>query len=63
MASGNTISFAAFVEKHHKSKPAKTLPFRGYAPAWKGACLDIMKIYKDVEKKRLGRAKFGWMAV
>ncbi|EAQ04959.1 hypothetical protein OB2597_06735 [Pseudooceanicola batsensis HTCC2597] len=22
-----------------------------------------MKIYKDVEKKRLGRAKFGWMAV
>lgn len=63
MSSGNTISFAAFVEKHRKSKPHKMPPLRGYAPAWKGACLKILKVYKDVEKERLGRAKFGWMAV
>ncbi|MFV0293740.1 MAG: hypothetical protein ACK5II_11235 [Paracoccus sp. (in: a-proteobacteria)] len=64
MSQEDPINFRAFVERHHKRKGKKAveLPVIPYPKEWKGFCFDVLAAFRESEKKRLNRKKYGWQA-
>ncbi|MEX0283336.1 MAG: hypothetical protein AB3N23_01865 [Paracoccaceae bacterium] len=64
MCPENVISFQLFAENHRKRRLSKdTVPTAmTFSPDWKSACLEILKVFQEVERQRLKRSKFRWMA-
>lgn len=64
MSKGNTIDFRAFVENHPKSdlEKADVETGRSYSPEWKSTCLRVLEIFREQQRSKLNRKKFGWQA-